>query len=238
MSTPGEPAPVWALIPARGGSKGIPGKNLRMLAGRPLIAHTIETARASGLFTRILVTTDSPEIARVAGDCGAEVPFLRPGDLARDDTPMLPVIRHALDTVDPAGSGAMWIALLQPTAPLRTVEHLCDAVRLAVERPGVDTVVSVVPVPGHHHAYWSLRIESGVLVEHHPGGLKITRRQDLPPLYARDGTIYLFRRSNLARHGGIYGSCIAPLVLAEGESVNLDSMEDWREAEKRLGVRP
>jgi len=110
---------VLGLIPARAGSKGLPGKNLRPLAGRPLIVRTAEVARASGVIDRLVLSTDSAEIADLARGAGIEVPFLRPPDLAADDTPMFPVVRHAIDRVLAGGSTPDVIVLLQPTSPLR-----------------------------------------------------------------------------------------------------------------------
>ena len=130
---------VLGLIPARGGSKGIPRKNLRELAGKPVLAWTIEAALACPLLDRVLVSTDDDEIAAAARACGAEVPFARPAQLANDDTPDLPVYRHALETL---GYEFDVVAWLRPTAPLRTAEDIAAAVRL-LEETGADCVRSV-----------------------------------------------------------------------------------------------
>lgn len=228
---------VLGLIPARGGSKGIQNKNIRLLAGKPLIAHTAGCALASGVCTRLVVSTDSEEIAAVAARCGVEVPFLRPAELAQDTTPMMPVIQHAIRHMEESGWKPDAVILLQPTAPLRRPEHLQQAVAL-FHAGDCDSVVGVSPVPGHYHPYWNLVVDDGVLREFHPGGLRTTRRQDLPPVYSRDGSLYLFTRDLAMEQGTIYGQRCRPLFIEPEDSVNLDSMEDWERAAQRLEQRP
>ena len=118
------PGKVLGIIPARGGSKGIPGKNMRLLGGKPLLAYSIEAARASGVIDRLILSTDSEEIAALGREFGAEIPFMRPAELAADDTPMQAVLEHALAGLDEQGWRAEIVVLLQPTAPLRRPEHI------------------------------------------------------------------------------------------------------------------
>lgn len=228
--------PVLAIIPARQGSKGIPGKNVRPLAGRPLIEYAVKAARASGVVDRVILSTDSEEIAAVGRRLGAEVPFLRPGALAQDDTPMVPVLVHALDRVEGEGWVPEILVLLQPTAPLRQPRHVRDAVALLREWR-CDSVVSVVEVPRHFSPDYVMRLEGGRLVPFLPEGARLGRRQDARPAYSRDGTVYAFWRETLRASGGIYGADCRPLVLPAAESLNLDTLEDWAEAERRLGRR-
>ena len=223
---------ILGIIPARGGSKGIPGKNIRSLNGKPLIQYAVEAARSSNLVDRLILTTDSVEIAEVGKALGVEVPFLRPPDLAQDDTPMLPVLEHALQFVEMEGWQPDIILLLQPTAPLRRAEHIQQAVKLLVES-NCDSVVSVVEVPRHYVPDFVLRLEDGKLKPFLDAPL-ITRRQDARPAYSRDGTIYAFWRDLLVKKRSIYGNDCRPILIPEDESCNLDTMHDWQEAEKKL----
>lgn len=227
------PNGLLGIIPARAGSKGIPRKNIRLLAGKPLICYTIECAQAAGVFDRIILTTDCPQIAEVARAAGIEVPFLRPKELAGDDTPMVPVIQHALRELMKSGPVPERVMLLQPTAPLRQPGHILRALQLFEQSP-CDSVVSVSPIPGHYHPNWSFQIKDGLLSEYFPGGLHITRRQDLPDVYSRDGTIYLFRRDLVLDRGTIYGEHCRALIIETENSLNLDSIKDWEAAQLRL----
>lgn len=223
---------ILGIIPARGGSKGIPGKNIRLLGGKPLLQYALEAARSSRQVDRLILTTDSLDIASVARNLGVEVPFIRPAELARDDTPMLPVLEHALQFVEAEGWQPDIILLLQPTAPLRRAEHIRQAVKLLVESQ-CDSVVSVVEVPRHYVPDFVLRLEDGRLKPFLDAPL-VARRQDARPAYSRDGTIYAFWREVLAEKHGIYGDDCRPLIIPGDQSCNLDTMDDWLEAEKRI----
>jgi CMP-N,N'-diacetyllegionaminic acid synthase len=139
-------ANILGVIPARGGSRGIPSKNLALLAGRPLLAYTADAVKASTRLTRTIVSTDDERIAECAKSLGLDVPFMRPSSLAADDVPMLPVLQHAIDTLKTDGFAADIVVLLQPTSPLRRGEHI-DAAVDWLERTAADSVVSVVEVP-------------------------------------------------------------------------------------------
>lgn len=223
---------ILGIIPARSGSKGIPGKNIRLLDGKPLIYYASEAARSSKLVDRLILTTDSEEIANVGRDIGIEVPFLRPRELAQDDTPMLPVIEHVLDFVETQGWQPNIILLLQPTAPLRRAEHIQSAVKVLIETK-CDSVVSVVEVPRHYVPDFVLRLEDGRLRPYLDGPL-VTRRQDARPAYSRDGTIYAFWRDVFVKKNSIYGNDCRPLMIPEHQSCNLDTMDDWQEAERMI----
>jgi CMP-N,N'-diacetyllegionaminic acid synthase len=226
---------VLGLIPARGGSKGLPGKNVRPLAGRPLIAYAVDAARASRVVDRVVLSTDSEEIAAIGRASGAEVPFLRPAELAGDASPMLPVLQHAVDALERTGWFPEIILLLQPTSPLRTAAHLAAAVDL-LRATNADSVVSVVELPRHASPDYVMRIESGRLVSFLPEGVRLTRRQDARPAYVRDGTVYACWRRTLVEQGSIYGRDCRPLVVDAAESVTIDTPADWAEAERRLGT--
>jgi CMP-N-acetylneuraminic acid synthetase len=221
---------VLGLVPARGGSKGIAGKNLAPLRGKPLLAYTCEAARASRSLTRVVVSTDSKEIAAAARSLGVEVPFLRPASLAGDDVPMLDVVRHALDELgDPEA-----VVLLQPTSPLRRAEHVDAAVELW-RATGADSVVSAVRVP-HHLTPGSLLVlgEDGRLAPLQPGP---TLRQGKPVLYARNGPAVLVVRPSVVRAGSLYGEDSRALVMAAEDSLDVDEPFDLELAEFILARR-
>jgi CMP-N,N'-diacetyllegionaminic acid synthase len=224
-----------AIVPARAGSKGIPGKNIRPLCGKPLLAYTAEVIGATGIFDRALLTTDVEEIAKVGRALGLETPFLRPDELARDDTPMFPVIEHALSWLERDGVKVDIVVLLQPTQPLRTPEDVVRAVTLLKDQR-CDSVASVVALPSHMCPDYVMRIdEEGRLVNFLPEGARVTRRQDVRPAYVRDGTVYAFRAATLRNYHSIYGPVCMPLIVDNEHSINLDSESDWLDAERRLG---
>lgn len=222
------------IVPARGGSKGVPGKNVRALAGRPLLEYTARAARESAVLDRIVLSTDSEEIAVIGRQCGLEVPFIRPPRLAQDQTPMLPVLLHAIDALEADGWVADVVVLLQPTSPLRRPEHIRDAVE-RLRSSDADSVVTVVEVPRHLSPDYVMRIEAGLLKPFLPEGERVTRRQDARPAYSRDGTVYAFWRSTLERFGNIYGERCEPLIVEPADSLSIDTPDDWAEAERRLG---
>ena len=224
---------VLGVIPARGGSKGIPGKNIRLLAGRPLLEYTVRAARESGVIDRLILSTDSSEIAEVGRGLGVELPFLRPSALAQDDTPMLAVLQHALAFLEERGWSPDIITLLQPTAPLRRPAHIIDAITL-LRSSGCDAVASVAEVPRHMSPDYVMRIVDGRLEPFLPEGRSLTRRQDARAAYARDGTVYAFWRKTLVEMASIYGNDCRPLLVPSQESVTLDTPDDWPIAELRV----
>ena len=224
-----ELATVLAVIPARGGSKGVPRKNIRPVCGKPLIAYTIEAALAARhLFYRVIVSTDDEEIASVSRHYGAEVPFLRPAELAGDRVPMVPVLQHAVLFVEQQDNVRLdWVCLLQPTDPFRTVEDIEEALRLA-QAGGCDSVISVVQVFSVHPILMK-RIEDGRLLPYCIEEKEGTRRQDYqPPAYMRNGAIYLTRRDVLMERGSIWGDVIRPYIMPPERSVSVDSELDLK----------
>jgi CMP-N,N'-diacetyllegionaminic acid synthase len=215
---------VLGVVPARGGSKGIPDKNLRPVAGRPLLAYTADAARASRRLSRVVASTDDPEIADAARGLGLEVPFMRPGDLAEDDTPMLPVLQHAVAEMSARGFCADVVVLLQPTSPLRRATHIDQAVDLLVST-GADSVVTVVEVPHQFNPVSVMRLEGGRLVPFLPGPL-LFRRQDKPRVFARNGPAVLAVRVSVLERGSLYGDDVRPLLMAPEESVDIDTPAD------------
>ena len=228
---------VLALVPARGGSKGIPDKNIRPLAGMTLLEYAARAAAESQVVSRAVLSTDSERLAAEGRRVGLEVPFLRPSHLAADDTPMLPVIEHAVDYLEQHGWSPEIIVLLQPTSPLRRPDHIRDAVR-QLRDSGADSVVTVVALPRHLSPDYVMRIEEGQLVPFLPHGGDVTRRQDARPAYVRDGTVYVFWRRTLRDTRTIYGNHCRPLVLPLRESLTIDTPDDWIEAERRMSPTP
>jgi len=228
---------ILGLIPARGGSKAIRKKNIALLAGKPLLAYTCEAALASRRLTRVLLNTDDPEIAEVGRACGVDAPFMRPADLAADDTPILPVIQHALGWLkEQQHYLADIVVLLQPTSPLRRAEHVDAAVDLLVES-GADTVVSVVAVPLHFNPFSLMLLDEQGYLTPFGAGPMILRRQDKPRVYARNGPAILVIRRETIEQGKLYGDRTLPYEMDAASSVDIDSPDDLALAEfwlKRL----
>ena len=222
---------VLAVIPARGGSKGIRRKNVRLLCGKPLLQYTAEAALAATRLSRVILTTDDEEIAKVARRCGLEVPFIRPQELALDETPMLPVVQHALREMESDGEGFDAVCLLQPTSPLRTPETIDGCIEL-LEEKAADSVATVLPVPDVYNPCW-------VYFQDHEGTLSlstghstpITRRQELRAAFHREGSVYVTRRNVLIEGNSLYGERLIGYRVNGSLSVNLDEEDDWRRAE-------
>jgi CMP-N,N'-diacetyllegionaminic acid synthase len=226
---------VLALVPARGGSKGVPDKNIRPLAGRTLLEYAAEAAVNSGIIDRIVLSTESERIAAEGRRAGLEVPFIRPAELARDDTPMLPVVEHALDALERGGWAAELIVLLQPTSPFRRPEHISAAVQ-QLRDSGADSVVTVVELPRHFSPDYVMRLDAGRLEPFLDTGARVTRRQDARRAFVRDGTVYAFWSRTILEMHSIYGRDCRPLVLSARDSMTIDTPDDWNEAEQRLRV--
>lgn len=229
--------PVLALIPARAGSKGLPGKALRALAGRPLIAHSIALARLCPEVARVVVSTDSEEIARIARSFGADVPFLRPAELAQDDTPMWAVLRHALAAVDVDGDyGAL--LLLQPTSPARLPEDVSCAVALLDASSEADGVLGVSEP--HENPIWTaMRVHDGFLEPLLPDANTYSRRQDVPRVLSVNGSLYLWRTSVVRSHADDPGPgrCL-PCEIPAHRAIDIDTEDDLAVAEAlvRAGI--
>jgi len=223
------------VIPARGGSKGIARKNLAPLAGRPLLAYTADAVRASRRLTRTIVSTEDPEIAAAARALSLDVPFLRPAALAADDTPMLPVMQHALEEMQAGGDAFDAVVLLQPTSPLRRGEHI-DAALDLLASSGADSVVTVVEVPHQFSPASVLHIEAGRLRPFQDGPTP-TRRQDKPRFYARNGPAVIAVRAAVVAAGSLYGDDSRPLVMPMRDSHDIDSADDLELIELLLSRR-
>ncbi len=217
---------VLGIVTARGGSKGIPRKNLTLLAGRPLLQWTADAALSATRLDRVIVSTDDEEIANASRSFGLDVPFMRPAELARDDTPSIPVVQHAVRELRNSGDNYDAVFLLQPTNPLRRASDIDGAIEL-LESTGADSVISFVDVGEKHPARMKL-IESDGRVVDPPFAERFEgqRRQDLPKLYLREGSVYLTRMSVLMEQDSLKGKdCRAWLMPVERAST-IDSLWD------------
>lgn len=224
---------VLGVVPARGGSKGIPNKNLALLCGRPLLAYTADAVKESKKLTRTIVSTDDERIAECAKSLGLEVPFMRPASLAADEAPMLPVLQHALEAMRANGFATDIVVLLQPTSPLRRAEHI-DAAIDWLQRTAADSVVSVVEVPHQFNPASVMRLEDGLL-KPFLDGPTVTRRQDKPRLFARNGPAVLAVRAAVVAAGSLYGERSWPLGMSPEDSLDIDNPLDLRIAELVIG---
>jgi len=218
---------TFALIPARGGSKGIPRKNIKLIAGKPLIVWTIEAALRSSLLSAVVVSTDDPEIADVARQAGAQVPFLRPAELAQDQTPGLDPVLHALDRLPQYDS----VLLLQPTSPLRTAEDIDGCLNFAALKntPSAVSVAEAVV-----HPYWIYGLNADQTMTRFVDTAPLARRQDLPAAYALNGAMYFAEANWLRRSGSLVTAETLAYVMSMEHSVDLDTPLDWKFAELLL----
>lgn len=225
---------VLGVIPARGGSKGVPRKNIRSLCGKPLLQYTAEAALAARGLSQVILSTEDEQIAAVGLSCGLEVPFLRPAELARDDTPMLPVIQHAVSQMENISERFDAVCLLQPTNPLRRAEDIDACIEL-LNGHDLDAVVTILPVPSEYNPHWVFwKSGNGLLSLSTGEETPVTRRQDLPPAFHREGSVYVTRRHVLMEENSLYGKRLAGYELNPERSVNIDTPEDWEEAERLL----
>jgi len=225
------------IVPARGGSKGVPHKNIAPLLGKPMLAYTAEAALASRRLTRVILSTEDAEIARVGIACGLDVPFMRPADLAQDDTPTIPVLQHAVRALASAGEIFDAVVVLQPTTPLRQPEDVDGAIELLF-RTGADSVISFVEVGDGHPARMKLLDRDGrVLDPPFAEGCEGQRRQDLPKLYLRAGSVYVTRTPVLMEQNSLKGSDCRAWVIPPERACNVDTPFDLFLAEQMLRFR-
>ena len=226
---------VLGLIPARGGSKGVPRKNIKLLGEKPLIQYTIDAALASGVIDELMVSTEDIEIAEVARQGGAETPFLRPPNLACDESPTIETIIHVLDEYQKLGKNFDIVCLLQATNPLRSA----DTIRKSIEKFKVidaDSLLSVREVPHEFNPHWTFKKSNNSDLLHISTGAKdiIPRRQELPKAFYRDGAIYLAKSKVIIEQKSLYGERISYINLEGKPHVNIDTMKDWELAEQLI----
>lgn len=224
---------ILALIPARSGSKGLPGKNTKLLGDKPLLAYTIEHALDTQLFLKVIVSTDCEKIATIAKKYGAEVPFIRPKELASDTASSIAVVQHALDYYKKRGQYFNAVCLLQPTTPFRAPGLIANCIQ-KMNNENWDAVVSVLPVPDEFNPHWVFESDNEGALTIATGETEIIkRRQDLPRAYFRDGAVYLTQTAWLEK-GTFYGKKLGFVEADPKLAVNIDTWADWEKAEQLL----
>jgi CMP-N-acetylneuraminic acid synthetase len=228
---------ILAVVPARGGSKGVPLKNIRPLAGKPLLLHTAEVILESRIFDAAIVSTDHPQIAEVARRGGLEAPFIRPQALSGDAIGDLDVLLHALSTYEQlAGREFDVTVMLQPTSPLRTAHHVRETVTRLINGDW-DAVWTVSPTPLKYHPLKQLKLDgSDCLQLFDSRGSSVVARQQLEPVYHRNGVAYAFTRDALLMQRTILPRRTDAFVL-EGHFVSIDTVADFAEVERALAAR-
>lgn len=220
---------VLALVPARAGSKGLPGKNIRPLLGKPLLAWPIEAARASRYVDRVVISTDSAEFAALAQAAGADVPFLRPAEHASDTAPSIAFIEHALDTLAAAGDRYDLLVLLEPTSPLTEAADIDAALEaLVAARPRAESIVGVTALVSTHPAF-AVRLDAQGLMQPYAAasfGL-LPRRQDTEPLYSLDGSLYISTVEAIRRERGFCHARTLPFITPRWKSFEVDDLVDF-----------
>ncbi len=229
---------VLAVIPARGGSKGIPRKNIKLLAGKPLLAYTAEATAKSRLLDRVILSTEDPEIREFGLQLGLETPFVRPLDLAEDDTPGLSVIQHAVRTMEEQENyRADAVVMLQPTSPLRTPQHIDEALKIFLES-NADSLVSVVRVPHNMNPYSVMELnDDGTVIPFLDYDENKNLRQKKPKFYGRNGpAIQICTYECLLEKSSLFGEKILPYFMNKEDSLDLDDLVDWKVLEAMLGA--
>lgn len=227
---------ILAIIQARGGSKGIPGKNIKLLCGKPLIAWTIEAAKTAKTVTRVIVSTDDKEIAELSKKYGAEVPFMRPAEFATDGAKSIGLLEHALNWLsENENYKADIVVQLKPTNPLRTAETIDKVVELYKASPGIDAVITVVKAPIHPLKTWKFNGEFvKPFVPENVFGIKEaakTPRQKLPEAFGNNSCVHVINPKTILEKHSSVGTKVKGIVLSREESINIDEPIDFEIAE-------
>lgn len=227
---------ILGLIPARGGSKGVPGKNIKLLGGKPLLEYTSTVAKASKYLSKVIVSSDDDNIIEVAKTLGVEVPFKRPAHLAVDTAPTVQVISHALDFFASQGEFFDAVCLLQVTAPFRNVAFLDQAIQRFIESDS-ESLISVLEVPQDYNPHWVFEADENNTLHISTGDHDIiTRRQNLPRAFHRDGSIYITKTEVLQKQSSLYGKSISYIESSREFYVNIDTQADWEKAERFVQI--
>ncbi len=230
---------IMALIPARGGSKGLPGKNIRPLLGKPLIAWSIEQALSSRYLDRVIVSTDYEDISEIAKKYGAEVPFLRPAELAADSSGSIDVIAHAVAFLGAQNAVFDYLVLLEPTSPLREAADIEKSVELLIDNSAAKAIVGVARLEGAHPEF-NIIIDSATgCIRNAAGGadFRVLRRQELQDVYFLEGTIYMSEIPTLLSRRTFYHELTLPYVVPRWKSLEIDELHDFISAEALLKAR-
>lgn len=211
----------------------MPRKNVRPFNGKPLLQYTAEASLASKYLTKVILSTDDPAIAKVGRTCGLEVPFLRPPELAQDETPLLPVIQHAVRELEARGERFDAICVLQPTSPLRKPADIDACIRLMQER-SPDAVMTVTRVPDKYNPHWTYFLDGDDNLRISTGDPEpITSRLALPPAYFRDGSVLVVKRAVCMEQNSLYGRAVIG-HHTDQPAIEIDTIEDWERLERRL----
>ncbi|SDH03544.1 acylneuraminate cytidylyltransferase family protein [Psychroflexus sediminis] len=224
---------ILAIIPARGGSKGVPRKNIKELGGKPLLAYTVEAAQKSKLIDRLILSSEDEEIMEVAKSLGVEVPFKRPEQLAKDQSGSMGVVQHAVEVLEQQGDVYDAVILLQVTSPFREEGFIDQAIEKFIKSES-DGLVSVLPVPHEFNPHWVFETDKNDELKIATGDEEIIkRRQDLPKAFFRDGSIYI-TKTECIKKGSFFGKKLTYIESNPDLYVNIDTMKDWEKATNTL----
>lgn len=224
---------ILGVITARGGSKGVPGKNIKLLGEDSLLLYTANAANQSKLLYKTILSSDDAEIIEVAKKAQIEVPFVRPNELANDTATSISVVQHALEYMESLGEYYDAVCLLQPTSPFREKGFIDAAIQKFISEEA-DALVSVLPVPHEYNPHWIFEQNNSGFLEIATGEKTIiSRRQDLPKSYFRDGSIYI-TKVEVIKNGSFYGEKLSFIESNPDFYVNIDTLKDWKIAEEKL----
>jgi len=222
---------ILAIIPARGGSKGIPMKNIQRLDGKPLIEYTIRSAISSSKINRVIVSTDNARIGQISKKAGAEVPFLRPKNLSRNNSQTIETIKHTINFLQKYSYEPDIICLLQPTSPIRDLAVIDNSIT-KLQRSNATSVVTVTKIKNHPFAsFW---YSKGYLEPFKASFAKYYQRQQYPPLYYPTGAVYTFCTKTLKKYNSINGPRIKPIIINQEDNIDIDTLFDLFIAEMRM----
>ncbi|WP_341214778.1 acylneuraminate cytidylyltransferase family protein [uncultured Wocania sp.] len=225
---------ILGLIPARGGSKGIPNKNRKVLNGKPLLQYTIEAALCSKLLSRVVFSSEDETLIKLAKSMKVDVPFVRPSKFSKDNSGTLEVVQHAIKKLADEGETYDAVCLLQVTNPFRTSEFIDEAIK-KFKTSGADTLLSVLKVPHEYNPHWTFKVSKSGHIKLATGENQIIkRRQDLPDAYHRDGAIYLIKTDTILKQNTLYGKTISYIESNPNRYINIDTAKDWDKAEEMV----
>lgn len=225
---------ILGIIPARGGSKGIPKKNIIDVNGHPLIAYTISQGLKSKLLNKLIISTDSNEIKNIGEQYGAEIPFLRPKELADNNSKSVDVVLHAISFFEKEGCFFDAICLLQPTSPYRNINSIDEAINCFIKND-CESLISVRKIPNHFNPCWSFQVKNNFLQPMVDGAFDIyTQRQKLPNTYHRDGSIYIVKTKFIKKEKSFFSKKTIPFEILSPELINIDGLDDLKIAKKYL----
>ena len=226
-----------AIIPARAGSQRIPGKNIRSLAGHPLLAYSIAAAQQSGVCDRVIVSTDSAEVAEIAATYGAEVPGLRPAEISGPDAHDVLFLRHAMEHWVSGIPDQLWV-LARPTSPLRSGASIRNAHQILMDNPWADSIRALRPVTEHPGKMWRITDSGEATTYLDQGGPYNGPTQALEKLYVQASSLEIVRRGAVEEHNSIAGARVLPFFLPEGEDSDVNSESDWVALETLIHENP